>query len=81
MTALQLELSGLAFPVNPGVAGSTNFYDRGCLTCPKIRCTCQPAVGKRELVLREARVERREAELERRLLAVAERERMLADRR
>jgi hypothetical protein len=61
-----MELEGLLFPVNVGVAGSTTFYDSGCFVCPTLSCTCPAPVTKRELARREADVSRREKVVERR---------------
>jgi hypothetical protein len=60
---LALELNGVAFPVDVGVAGSIPYYDASCFNCG---CTCAAPASKRDLSRREAVVHRREAELERR---------------
>lgn len=77
---------GLISVVRGGFADSVPIYDSSCFVCPAVACTCPAPVTKRDLVRREAGVSRREAnvervekELSRRMLAVADRERALAE--
>jgi len=86
VSVYSLELNGIVFPVDPGVAGSVPYYDRECFVCPALGCVCPTTITKRGLSRREAGVSRREAEVERResdlshrMLAIADRERALAE--